>query len=202
MSYRKRRAGDKPGFGISRETLLLCGIFLIGGVFGSFFASGFELDTENLFSNYGSAVGLIMSPPFKLFFFYHAILLAIIFLSVFMKWGMLFIAGALAIKGFSLSIAITCYIKVFGLKGYIPALLSLFPAAFCIMAVLLIMSSHATRHIKNSPFPGRGIPFFKIRSDNTYFFSAAFCLTVIFIAGLVHCYIISLLTSALINAIS
>ena len=121
MSYRKRRAGDKPGFGISRETLLLCGIFLIGGVFGSFFASGFELDTENFFSNYGSAVGLIMSPPFKLFFFYHAILLATIFFSVFMKWGMVFVAGALAIKGFSLSIAITCYIKLFGLKGYIPA---------------------------------------------------------------------------------
>ena len=193
MAGRTRRR-DEPAFDLTTELILLCGAFLMGATVGSFFASGFSLKAGSFFSDYltGLANG-VGGLSFRAFMVYHGVLVLLIFLGAFAGIGSVVVPFAVAVKGFTLSAAITCYIKLFGIRGYLPAAVSFLASGFVVVAVLLLL---ACRALEYSRINGRK------RIERSYFLSGGAACRMIARAGLLHCWVLNFLTAAVLSWIS
>ncbi|MEA4921362.1 MAG: hypothetical protein VB078_10645 [Clostridiaceae bacterium] len=190
MAYRKKKR-DEQHFHVAGELLFLCGAFLIGALIGSIFASIFE---SALPSAFYSIIDGSSSPSFKAFFLTNAFLLLVIFISAFVRYGLAAIPLTIATKGFSVSVAVTSYIKFYGIKGYLPALFSLFFTSFIVVLALILLSCQALEYSKAVSRKGSGAAFGRLRFDRGYFFSAVVSLLLIFIAELLYCYLMPIFT--------
>lgn len=190
MSYRKKKR-DEQHFHIAGELLFLCGAFLIGALGGSVFASFFESALPSAFI---SIIDGSSAPSFKIFFLSNAFLLLIIFSGAFVRYGLAAIPLSIVAKGFSVSLAVTSYIKFYGIRGYLPALFSLFFTSFIVVLALILLACQALEYSKAVSHKGSGAVFGRLRFDRGYFFSALISLLLIFVAELLHCYLMPVFT--------
>lgn len=180
---RKIRKTDEQNI-ISGEIILLCAVFLLGALLGSLLAS--------LVSFKGGVSGIWFNPAyvseggaaFKVFTISNLMLLLSIFLSAFIWRGQVLVPTAIFIKGFSIAIAVTSFIKVYGKGGYLPALFSCFLSSFIVMLAFILLSGRALDVAAQKKNPSA-----RLNMGNDYLLSGAISLILVIIAGVIHCFI-------------
>jgi len=191
----KRIKRDEPGIGGYSELIFLCISFLVGAVLGSLLVPCFSAEGEGWFpSYYASVISAQAYPGIKSFFISNSVLLIIIFSGAFVKYGIFMIPAAIGFKGLTISLSVTCYIRAFGIRGYLPAVFSIFFSAFIVVAALMLLSCQAIDYTRAVNRRGAGTAFGRLRFDRGYFFSGSIALLLIFIAGIIHCYLMPVFT--------
>ena len=186
---------------LSRHMPVVCLLsvcFLLGAVIGSFFAADLPESSSGYVASYVQRIsGATGIELFKSSFWPSFILLALVFFSGFGRLSMLVIPAVFLVRGFTMSLAITAFVSVYGLKGYIPALLTEFLSSFVITACLFVLSlfsfslsaSWSRRVEKHVPIP-------RLALDASYYTMAAVCLTGILLASLLYAYLLPPLARA------
>lgn len=157
MTMKKRRR-DELAAEIAGELVFLSGAFLLGAVFGSFFSSGFSMKHIAADDFLDGSIGLLSS--FKIYFLIHGSLLGLITLGSFFPFGRIAVPFSIAAKGFLLAMPITCWVRIFGIRGYLPAAtMFLLSEMICIFGFLMLgcraaMQSKANLSIRNRLHPG------------------------------------------------
>lgn len=177
---------------------LLSVCFLLGAIVGSFFAAGLPVSASSYVENYVQRLTASSgSELFKSSFWPAFVMLALVFFSGFGRLSTLVIPAVFLVRGFTMSLAITAFIRAYGLKGYLPAILAEFFSGFVITACLLILSlfsfslsSSWSRRI------GRRTGGPRIALDSSYYLTASLCLTAVLLSSLLYAYLMPPLARA------
>ena len=183
---------------------LLSVCFLLGAIVGSFFAAGLPTSAGSYVENYVQRLTVASGGAlFKSSFWPAFAMLALVFFSGFGRLSTLVIPAVFLVRGFTMSLAITAFIRVYGFKGYIPAVLAEFLSGFVITACLLILSlfsfslsSSWSRRI------GRRTGGPRIALDSSYYMTASLCLTAVLLASLLYAYLMPPLARAALMVIT
>ncbi len=172
---------DKPMHGAEHELVFLCGAFLLGAVFGSFFASGFS--PQGPLSELISYTG-----DLKNFLFLHGTILVIIFTAPFYPGGQMAAPCGLAAEGFLLAMLVTSTIQNHGFKGYFPAIIAWFLTGMVNLLLFLFIGCKA--RMMTIARKGRGLRkgFGQQKQLGQYFLCGMAVFVILVIAGCLHCY--------------
>lgn len=186
---------------LSRHMPVVCLLsvcFLLGAVVGSFFAADLPESADGYVASYVQRIsGAAGIELFKSSFWPSFILLALIFFSGFGRLSTLVIPAVFLVRGFTMSLAITAFVSVYGLKGYIPALLTEFLSSFVITACLFVLSLFSfSLSASWSRRVGKRIAAPRLALDSSYYTMAAVCLTGILLASLLYAYLLPPLARA------
>lgn len=186
---------------VSRHMPVICLLsvcFLLGAIVGSFFAAGLPASSGSYVESYVQRLTASSGGElFKSSFWPGFILLALVFFSGFGRLSTLVIPAVFLVRGFTMSLAITAFIRVYGFSGYVPAVLAEFCSGFVITACLLVLSlfsfslsSSWSRRI------GRRTGGPRIALDSSYYMTAALCLAAVLMASLLYAYLMPPLVRA------
>lgn len=185
----KRRAKrDEQQFKISGTLLFVCAVFLLGGILGSLLVPCLADDSQYYLSSV-SAEGV----GFKSFMLFNGLLIAAIFAGGFYSKGRPLILTAIAAKGFMCAFSVTCYIRAYGAKGYLPAFLSEFFSSLIVLPVMALMACRGLELCAEISRRGRGMTYMT-HGGREYMTSAFVSLALTAAAGVIHCYIMPVIT--------
>lgn len=183
---KRRFKRDEQGV-ISGRLLFICAVFLLGGMLGSLLVPCLADDSRY----YLSAVSE-EGEGFRSFFVFNSLLLAAIFAGGFYRKGRPLILIAIAAKGFMCAFSVTCFIRAYGARGYLPAFLSVFFSSLVILPVMALLACRALELCADIGKRGRGA--YMARGNREYIISAIVSLALIAAAGVIHCYIMPVFT--------
>lgn len=190
----RRGNRDEPSNAYSKLGFA-CLSFLAGAFLGSLLVPCLSAGGEGWFADY---YGLICSgqayQSFKSFFISNSLMLLVIFTGAFVRWGVFAVPCVMAAKGFTVSFAVTCYIRAFGAKGYLPAVFAIFFSSFIVVSSFMLLSCQALDYSRLISRRGPGSGFGRIRFDRGYLFSGLIALMLIMAAGVLHCYLMPVFT--------
>ena len=163
------------------ELIFLCGAFLLGAIFGSFFASGFS--ANGLWSEI-----VIQTWNLKIFMLIHGGLLLVIFTAPFLPAGQMAAPCSMAAEGFLLAVMVTCTIQTYGWKGYFPALMAWFLTGMALLFLLLFMGCRGRMLTLGQKGKGADRGFIQRRQLGPYFRCGVAAFLLLWIIGYLHCY--------------
>ena len=168
--------------GAESELIFLCGAFLLGAVFGSFFASGFTP---------GGPLGDLIAQTgrFKIFMLLHGTLLALIFAGPFLPFGAMAAPCSLAAEGFLLAAMVTSTVQTYGLKGYLPAVLAWFMTGIALLFLLLFMGCRSQLLAESRSDRGLRRGFGQRQLVGRYILHGMILFAFLLIIGCLHCYV-------------
>ena len=177
---------------------LLSACFLLGAIMGSFFAAGLPESADRYVESYirrlSASEGAAL---FKSSFWPAFLLLALVFFSGFGRLNALVVPAVFLVRGFMMSLAITAFIRAYGFRGYLPAVLAEFFSGFVITLSLFLLSLSSF-----SPpdvwlrRPGRRVRAPRLSPDPSYYMTAAVCLAAVLLAALLYAYLMPPLARA------
>ena len=186
---------------VSRQMPAICllsACFLLGAVVGSFFAAGLPASAGSYVDSYVQRLTVSTGAElFKSSFWPGFIMLSLVFFSGFGRLSVLVVPAVFLVRGFTMSLAITAFIRVYGFDGYIPAVLAEFCSGFVITACLLVLSlcsfSCSSSWLRRI---GRRTGGVRMALDASYYLTAALCLTAVLLASLLYAYLMPPLARA------
>lgn len=173
---------------------LLSACFLLGAVLGSFFAAELPQDAVQYVEVYaervsdGSGTAL-----FKAAFWPAFVMLALVFFAGFGRLGGLVIPAVFIVRGFSMSLGITAFVRTYGLPGYLPAIAAELLSGFVITGCLFVFSLMTFSTCTGA---GRRVGAYRRTYDTGYYMAAAVCLAIIMLAALLYAYLVPPLARA------
>lgn len=177
------------------ELFYLCGSFLIGAVIGSFFASGFRLEPDGVIASYFNYIITEAAvPSLRGFLLLNSLFLLVLFLGTVLRIGSCIIPITIAVKGLVFSAEITCFIKLFGLKGYFPAITSMFLSSIITVSAIILFSCQSMEYNRYSSKRSPGAILKRAPIGRELIISAVLSFLLIVVAGIIHCYLMPFFT--------
>ena len=172
----------------ARYFLFICGAFLTGALVGSLIVSCLPESGQGMLSSYYAAVaGGEMQTSLRSELLQSTLLIGIIFVSAMLRCGSTIIPAAAAVKGASISFRISCFIRAYGIKGYFPAVISIFIPALISSSAVILFSAKALEHSYMISCRGYGSRGRYEGFDRTFGFSAAAALFLSLAASVIYC---------------